>query len=267
MGVYIKARVTGPTFDPEAQAFLTAAAITDPTITSAINTLVLDMKGYGIWTKMRAIYPFVGGTATTHKFNLKNPADTNAAFRLVFFGGWTHTSNGVQANGTNGYANTFFNPTTSFSVNNNVHISLYSRLNNSGIDADFGCVGTAENSLYIYQVAGIYNQQTVTSLNSPSYTTFVDTNSIGMYTSTRIGTSIKLFKNNVLRSSATNTPATRPNFTYFLANVSVNGNPDAGLYSNKQYAFGSIGDGLTDTEAADFYTAVQNFNTTLGRQV
>ena len=32
---------------------------------------------------MKAIYPFVGGTATTHKFNLKDPADINAAFRLV----------------------------------------------------------------------------------------------------------------------------------------------------------------------------------------
>ena len=37
--------------------------------------------------------------------------------------------------------------------------------------------------------------------------------------------------------------------------------------TNKTSSFSSIGDGLTDTEAANFYTAVQAFQTTLGRQV
>ena len=38
-------------------------------------------------------------------------------------------------------------------------------------------------------------------------------------------------------------------------------------YTTKQCAFASIGSGLTDTEAANFYTAVQAFQTTLGRNV
>ena len=138
----------GPAIDPDAQAFITAAGITDPTQQSAINTLVLDMKGYGIWTKMKAIYPFVGGTATTHKYNLKDPQDLDAAFRLVFFGGWTHSSNGVQGNGTNGYADTKFNPNTGYSVNDNAHISVYSRSNQSAVDVDFG-VQTVSNILAI----------------------------------------------------------------------------------------------------------------------
>jgi hypothetical protein len=72
--------------DPDAQAFLTATGITDPTITSAIDTLVLDLKAASLWTKMKALYPFVGGTSTTHKYNLVDPADTDAAFRLTFNG-------------------------------------------------------------------------------------------------------------------------------------------------------------------------------------
>jgi hypothetical protein len=40
-----------------------------------------------------------------------------------------------------------------------------------------------------------------------------------------------------------------------------------GTYDNKELAFASIGDGLNDTEAANFYTAVQTFQTTLGRNV
>ena len=38
-------------------------------------------------------------------------------------------------------------------------------------------------------------------------------------------------------------------------------------YASKQYAFASIGDGLTDTEASNLYTRVQAFQTTLNRQV
>ena len=111
-------------FDPDAQAFITAAAIADPTQQAAINTLVVDLKGYSIWTKMQALYPMVGGTASTHKFNLKNPLDTDAAFRLVFSGGWTHSANGALPNGTNAYADTFITPSTSLSLNS-THISYW----------------------------------------------------------------------------------------------------------------------------------------------
>ena len=41
----------GVAIDPDAQAFLTATAITDATITSAINQLVIDLKfGPGLFT-------------------------------------------------------------------------------------------------------------------------------------------------------------------------------------------------------------------------
>ena len=101
--------VFGAAYDPDAQAFFTASGLTGATNLSAINQLVIDLKGFGIWTKMKAIYPFIGGTASLHKWNLKNPLDTDAAFRLVFNGGWTHSSTGALPNGTNAYANTFYN--------------------------------------------------------------------------------------------------------------------------------------------------------------
>jgi hypothetical protein len=37
---------------------------------------------FGIWRKTHAIYPLLGGTASAHKFNLKDPRDLNAAYRL-----------------------------------------------------------------------------------------------------------------------------------------------------------------------------------------
>jgi hypothetical protein len=79
--------VTG---DPDAIAFIAAAGITDLVQKAAITTLVLQLKSDAIWSKFQAIYPLVGGTAFTHKFNLINPLDTNAAFRLHIFG-WRYS--------------------------------------------------------------------------------------------------------------------------------------------------------------------------------
>jgi hypothetical protein len=253
----------GITYDPDAQAFITAAGITDNTQKTAINTLVVSMKGFGIWTKMKAIYPFVGGTATTHKWNLKDPQDTNAAFRLVFFGGWTHSSNGVQANGTNGYADTFLVPSAQYAVDNNHHISIYSRLNQTQNDVELGIYdGTRALQLRVFFSSGTEFYSNNLAPVNPA-----DANSVGNYIANRIGTAVKIFKNNTTLGSFTNAANGRPTFSLFLANSNNSGSPNLGLYSNKQYAFASIGDGLTDTEAANFYTAVQNFNTTLTRNV
>ena len=38
---------SGGGVDPDAQAFITAASITNPTQQSAVNQLVIDLKGYG----------------------------------------------------------------------------------------------------------------------------------------------------------------------------------------------------------------------------
>jgi hypothetical protein len=130
----------------DAQKFINATGITDATQKNAINTLVNDLKFYGLWTKLKAIYPMVGGTATAHKFNLKDPRDLNEAFRLSFIGGWTHSSTGALPNGTTAYADSFLNALTSL-TNNNYHLSHYSRTQiTTGGQVDLGCgeFGTAK---------------------------------------------------------------------------------------------------------------------------
>ena len=127
--------------DDDAFNFITTVGITDSTQRSALDTLVKAAKSNGWWNFCKAIYPFIGGTATTHKYNLKNPQDTDAAFRLVFAGGITHSSTGVLPNGVDGDADTFFvmkdnlsNPTTSN------HLSEYVRtdVNSGGNVNDMG---------------------------------------------------------------------------------------------------------------------------------
>ncbi len=40
-------------------------------VEGAINELVKDLKSNNLWDKMEAIYPFVGGTVSSRRFNLK----------------------------------------------------------------------------------------------------------------------------------------------------------------------------------------------------
>jgi hypothetical protein len=78
---------------------------------NAIETFVKTLKRNGLWKRMGdyAIYPMVGDTADSQKFNLLNPLDTDGAFRLTYYGSPIHSSLGVKGNGTNQYVDTHIN--------------------------------------------------------------------------------------------------------------------------------------------------------------
>ena len=240
--------------DPDAQAFITAASITDPTQQSAINQLVVDLKGYNIWTKFKAIYPILGGVASSHAVNLKTPG----TFNLTFTNAWTHSSTGMTP--VNAYADTGLNDNTVLSLNS-AHISFYSRTNVDGLFCDMGIFdpattsGTNIFSKFTNAFYGrVHNENTGVS----------NTDSRGLFLANRISsTETRNFINNTLKLQSGNS-ITKIN-TNFIIGARSRGFID--FYSPRQCAFASIGDGLTDTDAANYYTAVQAYQTTLGRQV
>ena len=249
--------IVGITTDPDAQAFITAAAITDSTQQSAINQLVVDLKGYSLWTKFDALFPFVGGTASAHKFNLKNPLDTNAAFRLSFLGGWTHSVNGALPNGTNGYADTFLNDLSNLSQND-AHFSVYSRTNTSVFAPVIGSNSYGQNGgckLTLNFAGGTYY-----SVHSADQPNTANTDTRGFFIANRtLSTSTSLM---IRGSVTTHTQASQtPSNTTFK----IGGVPS--FYDNKQIAFASIGDGLTAQNMTDLNTAVIAFQTALSRNV
>lgn len=260
MGFIINPYLVQPSGDADAQAFITAAGITDSTQKSAIETLVTDLKTYGIWTKMKALYPFVGGTATTHKYNLKDPQDTNAAYRLTFAGGWTHASTGALPNGTNAYADAYI--TNSAMSYTSTHLSVYSRTNavTTGVS-----IGNSTNQ-YCLMYLRYTGDNFYSGINSPSYMNATITDSRGHFLATRRGnTDSEAYRNGV--SIATSTTAMANDNTTMYLGAGYRQNVGTIGYDNRELAFASIGDGLNDTEAANFYTAVQAFQTTLGRNV
>jgi hypothetical protein len=253
--------------DADALAFITAAGITDATQKSAITALVANMKSAGIWNKMKAVYPFVGGTASTHKWNLKDPRDLDAAFRLSFLGGWTHTSNGITGNASNTYAQTFLVPNTTLTLNN-AHISVYNRTNNGADYIDIGINDNPSVVLNTYKIQSRWSDgNCYYNINSGTQNSFANASALGFYIANRVDSANqKLYKNNTINTgvSAAQSLSTKAGGIFIGAWNNTGGTL---YFSNRNYAFASIGEGLNDTEAANFYTAVQNFNTILARQI
>lgn len=115
--------VTGSTggggYDADAQAFFDVNTGLSTTIKDATNQAVDSIKSANLWTALPCIYPFVGGTFTSHKWNLKDPRDLDAAYRLSILGGATaNTSQGIILNGTNEYIDTHFAGTSFSGIKN-----------------------------------------------------------------------------------------------------------------------------------------------------
>lgn len=245
--------------DADALAFVTAAGLTDCIQKTAINQLVLDLKGYSIWSKMSAIYPLVGGTDFTHKWNLKDPRDLDAAFRLVPAGSVptniSHSSNGVTF-GSGCLYDTKFIPSTNSTIND-IHFSAYCRLEVTGIyylfwsGASIQFFGKLSNLI----LSDMYNASGAAARVMAS-----NTSSIGHFIASRTPSATRhaIFKNGVLKNSNNTTAGTLPTSSLLI-------NYSSGLGSN--FAFATIGVGLTDTECTNLYTAIQAYQTTLGRQV
>jgi hypothetical protein len=249
-------------FDPDAQAFfdrVTAAggSLSD-TEKFAIDTLVRQMKLDGIWSLMKAIYPMVGASAAACAQNLKS-----SSFTGTFTSGWTFSSTGVTPNGTSAYMNTGFSPSTNLTSNNS---SLGYYGGTTGLTTK--CAMGAANITSYFQIYPAY----------PSFGLFGDifdgstgltanSNSAGFIFAYRNSSSIQ--KKHSIRGVLT-TVTSSTLITTISSNVVLGARNNNGTfedYSNSQHRFAFMGDGLTDTQASNFYTAVQAFQTTLSRNV
>ena len=262
VGLNLKPRVKKG-FDSDAQAFFTRVTVAGGTLSAteklATNQLVLDMKSAGIWASMKAIYPMVGASAAACAQNLKSSSFTGS-----FSSGWTFASTGVTGNGTSAYLNTNYNQTTAGDSLNSAHLSFYSRTNVNTAQVEIGLqtpIPTTYNLLEL-RTAGL----TYFSINTNGLPTYTDANSLGFYVGNRqAATDLDLWKNGTKVINGTTASSVLPNANIYIG--AFNNNGAAALFSTKECALASIGDGLTDTQALDFYTNVQTFNTTLSRQV
>jgi hypothetical protein len=270
-GVGVGIRVGGRTivssgggFDPDSQAFFdrvtTAGGSLSTTEKNATNQLVLDMKSAGIWSSMKAIYPMVGASAAACAQNLKS-----SSFTGTFSSGWTFASTGVTGNGSSTFMQTAFVLSANLSVNS-VHASLYLNTNNVpsvGDPVDLGAFNGVTQALTL-------NQSSLVSLifgsrNVGNYISTTQATRLGFGISSKTNATLTTLYKNGSSVASGNSGGTLPTIQSYLGALNLSG----GQYGviNNTIAFHSLGDGLTDTQASNFYTAVQAFQTTLSRAI
>jgi hypothetical protein len=154
---------------------------------------------------------------------------------------------------------------TGYNVNtegslNSAHISVYIR-NNVATGGQIGAYGGAGTFHHLY--ARYTDSKAYCGINA-NESNISSTNSTGFWVGSRIISTVqKLYRNNTTFITGTVTSGSKVNRNIYVG-ATNGGSVD---YSSTQNAFASIGDGLTDTEASNFYTAVQAFQTTLSRNV
>jgi hypothetical protein len=208
------------------------------------------------------------------KFNLKNSADTDAAFRLVYSGSWNPGYSGVRGDGSTAYADTKLKPNLIMTFNNQHYTVYKTDIRDSG--ADLGSLNLFSNGSWLRLTTGSFNGS-VSNNSSPD--PFTITTKAGNFILNRTTSTRKqLYKNSPTPEVKVDaTPTDVQNYAIgniFIGavnRISSNIDPFAtstpANFSKTEIRLTTIGDGLTDYEAKALYWIVQKFQTTLGRQV
>lgn len=253
--------------DVDAQAFIDAAGLTDDTQIAAVNGLALDLKNAELWDKLQVIYPLVGGTADTHKWNLKDPRDANDAFRVTWSGaGIVHSATGVNPVSGDCFGNTHYVPLDE-AIIDDASMSLYSRTDSvGGSQCDMGAfdpVDATRFHLIVRYDGDLFYPGLAETGSTPLVTPSTD--SRGLFANSRLDVDYQHgYRNGAEFGPPSAVHASRlPSQAVYL--LRLNDFP-AGP-SRREVAFYSIGRGFTDDEHADLNIAVQAYQTELGRQV
>lgn len=259
IGALMTARTAG--IDPDAQALIDAAGITDATTISKVNRIIVNAKAHGWWYRCLAIYLFAGGTSTTCKFNAKDPRDLDAAFRVTFNGGWSFASTGITSDGgVATYAQTHLVPSTAGIGLNDAHISIYSRTSTAGssTSSDIGATnsGTQDFRLILRRSTNAY-----LSIIHGSATTVTGTltDASGFFLGTRASSTSHIFYRNgsVVNSNSSSNTNTVPSFEVYIGCTNFAGTLNGP--TAREYAFASMGSSISAAMQALMNSDVQEY--------
>jgi hypothetical protein len=246
--------------DADAEVFFSTAGITDEGVRDAVTDLAIALKGFDLWDKMVAIYPFVQNPGDNdreqQKYNLKDPA----AYPIAWNSAPTASDNGITGDGVDDYGDTGLD--ISLMDENSIAFGFYSRTNLNGSFIPMGA-WDGSDGLELYPRLGGSAYFDNSYNGGTGRITAVVADSLGLFVSSRTGASASEgYKNGVsVGSSAGATGAVGSADMFVLVRGGGSG------FSAHNLAFAFVSSGLNDAENADLYTAVQAFQTALSRQV
>lgn len=255
--------------DADATAYLSAVVSNggsvDGTITSAVNNLFSSLKSAGIYNKLIAMYPVIGGVANSHALNALSPSLADS-YALEFFGTWTHTSSGMNTNNSliSNRAETGIIPNVLFSdgqYSYGVYVNSNPEVND---EYALGSYVNGENASaieFLPSAIKYYITPSNTSLTSlVTNQGFLQLSISTTNGDARFSNSIETKTGSFARAN-TNIPSVE----FYLSNLNLNGTP---YNSNPvRNCFTYFSNYLTPTELGTFSSIVQDFQTTLSRQI
>jgi len=270
-------------FRSETIAFRAALATNGDSITFGqavgLDRLIRDLYGEfngayttsNLWSKFVALYPMLGGTATAHKWNLKDLRDLDAAYRVTWYNSPVHSAGGILFDGATNYGD--------------IHGDLMTVDQQSGHMTIYNRLATGVRGYHMGEYAGPYNiasiNYTSSNMANPNTNCVVSYGTIQSATATGAGVlGMHAFSRYdptywhwyIRGVKVADFSYAAPAGTYTgrymaIGAISGGGSVTPVNYGSMQAAFASIGSGLTDTEVANLTNAVQAYQTALGRQV
>lgn len=239
----------------------------------AIDTLVIRLKRHGLWDKHLAIYPFIGTTASSQKWNLKDPRDADDAFRLTFYGNPVHNAAGIHFDGFSQYIDTHFIPSQVLSNQISASFSFYSI---DSLQYSFGYDIGIQSSISSWALSLQYNTSHSPHVEISGYAdpdmALSNTRAYYLVYSKTNGSlfdyNINLWRNDQEATTSYNNmnhPINSfPNFNVYIGANNGFGTPS--LYSSRGTAFVTLGVGNIEYSAAiDNYNDIISFLASLNR--
>jgi hypothetical protein len=244
--------------DADALAFLTAASITELPQKAATDTLVQSLKSASLWSKLIAIYPFIGGSGASHAVNLKAPG----TYDISWVSSPTHNSNGVTGNGSSAYGATGINLNTLGMVNS-VSAYAYSRTQTPTDSGWFLGANIPATRFGMRRSGTTMTADGPNDNSSGTLTVAASSDFRKHFLINRSASNAKQIYANNLVYSETTASVSAPSQPLFLLARNNNGTPAS--FSNVNLAFAAIGESLSESEFASLRTIVDTFQASLGR--
>jgi len=225
-----------------------------------IDNFFISLDTNSLDTKMVAMYLFIGGTAGTHAINAINPGTHN----LTFVNSPTHSATGTDWNGTTQYADTGFIANNVLTLNN-THMAYYSQDNTQSGE----CIGTNEGGRQLlFRVRDTANLMRSFMYNSGGgllSAAITDARGLSLG-SRRASNQHELYKKGISQAFSSTTGGSLPLNVINTVLIGARGQSGTAMaFTNQECSYASLGLGMTDTDATNHNTAVQQLHTDLGR--
>lgn len=219
---------SGPSFNTEYNTILTRATALGYTLPSASqqikqNDLITAMKASGAWDSLDAFWVMAtDGSSDFATLNWKNPL----LYQLVFTNSVFTPNKGFKPNGTDGFGETNFNPSTNgvnYTLNNASRVLHVTTAPTVGNRMEGFKTSTTSRSLYLNSTLHTINGGVISATVDLTGTTVK-----GIFRST--GTNVK-FINDTTETDVTATVTALANETFVLGRSStVFSNTELGMY-------------------------------------